>query len=204
MATVIGLNELLSPVGGDYLHIVDVSASNYDKKVAVAILGTAIKLDDLGAPDDNTDLNASSSKHGLLPKLSDNSDDLLTGKGTWVDARAGIQIILGDGVSAITTGVKGFVEVPFDCTIKANRVVADASGSIVIDIWKDTYANFPPTVADTITASAKPTLSSAQKSEDATLTGWTVDLSRGDWLGFNVDSATTVKQVTLSLTLERR
>ena len=32
------------------------------------------------------------------------------------------------------------------------------SGSIVIDVWKDTYANFPPIVADTITASAKPTL----------------------------------------------
>lgn len=43
----------------------------------------AIKLDDLAAPDDNTDLNASTSKHGLLPKLSGSSSDVLRGDGTF-------------------------------------------------------------------------------------------------------------------------
>jgi hypothetical protein len=114
-----------------------------------------------------------------------------------------LPIIIGDGVNTITTGVKGYVEVPFACTIIAARLLGDASGSIVIDIWKDIYANLPPTVADTITASAKPTLSSAQKSQDTTLTGWTTAIAAGDWLGFNVDSITTLKQVTLSLTLRR-
>lgn len=116
--------------------------------------------------------------------------------------KAALNVVIGDGVN-ISTGVKGFVEIPFACQITAVRLVADASGSIVVDIWKDSYANFPPTVADTITASAKPTLDSAQKAEDTTLTGWTKSLAAGDWLGFNVDSATTVKQVTLSLTLVR-
>ncbi len=112
---------------------------------------------------------------------------------------AAIEVVIGNGVDVITTGVKGFVEVPKACAIVAWRVVGDASGSIVIDVWKDTYANFPPTVADTITAAAKPTLAAAQKAEDVTLTGWTTALNAGDWLGFNVDSAATVKQVTLSL-----
>jgi len=66
-------------------------------------------------------------------------------------------------------------------------------------VWKDTYANFPPTDSDSITASAPPTLTTAQKSEDATLTGWTTSISSGDILGFNVDSATTVTRVTLQL-----
>ena len=114
-----------------------------------------------------------------------------------------LSVTLGDGSNVITTGVKGFCEVAFDCIITAVRIVGDASGSIVVDIWKDVYANFPPTVADTITASAKPTLSTAQKAEDTTLTGWTKTIAAGSWLAFNVDSATTVKQVTLSLTLER-
>src|SRR5919204_5528179 len=35
---------------------------------AAATRDAAIKLDDLAAPDDNTDLNASTSKHGLLRK----------------------------------------------------------------------------------------------------------------------------------------
>lgn len=43
----------------------------------------AIKLDDLAAPDDNTDLNASTTKHGLLPKLSGNAAHTLKGDGTW-------------------------------------------------------------------------------------------------------------------------
>jgi hypothetical protein len=43
----------------------------------------AIKLDDLATPDDNTDLNASATRHGLLPKLSGNPLHTLKGDGTW-------------------------------------------------------------------------------------------------------------------------
>lgn len=112
---------------------------------------------------------------------------------------AAIEFVIDGGGAAITTGVKGDLEIPFACTINQATLVADQSGSIVIDIWKDTYANFPPTVADTITASAKPTLSSAAKSQDATLTGWTTSIAAGDILRFNVDSITTCTRVTLSL-----
>ena len=79
---------------------------------------------------------------------------------------ASITFIIDDGGSVIATGIKGDLEIPFGCTIQAVTLLADQTGSIVIDIWKDTYAAYPPTVADTITASAKPTLSSALKSQD--------------------------------------
>lgn len=111
----------------------------------------------------------------------------------------GLNFVIDGGGSAITTGVKGYLEMPFAGTITANRLFADQSGSIVIDIWKDTFANFPPLDADSITASAPPTLSTAQSSEDETLTGWTTTFSAGDILGFNVDSITTCERVTLSL-----
>jgi hypothetical protein len=122
-------------------------------------------------------------------------------------ARIGaVGLIIDGGGSAITTGVKGFVRVPFACTITGVTLLStDANataGSIVVDIWKDTYANYPPTVADTITASAKPTLSSANKSENTTLTGWTTAIAAGDVLGFNVDSAATVTRVMLTLTVQ--
>lgn len=116
---------------------------------------------------------------------------------------ASIQLVIDGGGSAITTGVKGYIEVPFACTITAVRLLADQSGSIVVDIWKDTYANYPPVDADSITASAPPTISGATKSEDATLTGWTTSIAAGDVLGFNVDSATTVTRVTMALTVSR-
>lgn len=43
----------------------------------------AIKLDDLATPDDNTDLNASTTKHGLLRKLTGTITDLLRGDGSF-------------------------------------------------------------------------------------------------------------------------
>jgi len=116
---------------------------------------------------------------------------------------ASVTFIIDGGGSAITTGQKGHLEIPFACTIKQVTMLADQSGSIVVDIWKDTYANFPPTDADSITASAPPTISSAQKSQDSTLTGWTKSISSGDILAFNVDSCTTITRVTISLKVER-
>jgi hypothetical protein len=112
---------------------------------------------------------------------------------------ATVTFVIDGGGSAIATGIKGDLEIPFACTINQATLLADQSGSIVVDIWKDTYANFPPTVADTITASAKPTISSATKAQDATLTGWTTAVSAGNILRFNVDSCATIKRATLSL-----
>lgn len=45
--------------------------------------GDAIKLDDLAAPDDNTDLDASTSKHGLLKKLGGGTTNFLRADGAW-------------------------------------------------------------------------------------------------------------------------
>jgi hypothetical protein len=113
-----------------------------------------------------------------------------------------VNFIIDGGGSAIATGVKGFVEIPFAWSgIASARAFADQSGSIVVDVWKDSYANYPPVDADSITASAPVTISSATKSEDTTLTGWTKTGSAGDVLGFHVDSATTVTRVTVSLVL---
>jgi len=114
-----------------------------------------------------------------------------------------LEFVIDGGGDAITTGIKGDIEVSIACTITQVTLLADQAGSIVIDIWKDTYANYPPTVADTITASAKPTLSSATKSQDSTLTGWTTSVAAGSILRLNVDSASTVTRVTISLKVVR-
>ncbi|MBA7592053.1 hypothetical protein ES708_34226 [subsurface metagenome] len=68
-----------------------------------------------------------------------------------------------------------------------------------MDIWKDTYANFPPTNADSITSAAPPTISGAQKSEDSTLTNWVTAIAADAILAFNVDSVTDIQRVTISL-----
>lgn len=51
----------------------------------------AIKLDDLAAPDDNTDLNASTSAHGLLRKLSNTATEFLNGQGDWATPNVNVR-----------------------------------------------------------------------------------------------------------------
>jgi len=132
----------------------------------------------------------------------------------WVPASSGsavpsvdtaVEFIIDGGGSAITTGIKGDLRIPFACTATAWTLLADASGSIVVDIWKDTYANYPPTDADAMPGSGKePTITTATNATDTTITDWTTDdIAAGDILRFNVDSATTVKRVTLVLYVTR-
>lgn len=108
----------------------------------------------------------------------------------------------GGGV-AITTGIKADVYVPYACTISSVTMLADQTGSIVVDVWKAAYASYPPTVANTITASALPTISSAVKSQDTTLTGWTVSVSAGDTLRFNVNSCSAITRLNLVLKVSK-
>jgi hypothetical protein len=111
-------------------------------------------------------------------------------------------IIDGAG-SELTTGIAGDLEIPFACTITAATLLADQTGSVVVDVWKDTYANYPPTIADTITASAPPTISSGVKSQDTTLTGWTTSIAANSTLRFNVNSVTSITRLTVALTVQK-
>lgn len=113
-----------------------------------------------------------------------------------------ITFIIDGGGSAITVGEKGHIRIPFACEIQRVTLLADQAGRIKIDIWKDTYANFPPTDADTITGANEPEISSGVKDEDAVLTDWTKTINAGDILAFNVDICTTIKRVTISLKVE--
>jgi len=115
-----------------------------------------------------------------------------------------IVAVLGDGVTALQVNTMGDVVVPFNLTLTSVTMLSTQSGSCVIDIYVDTYANFPPTNADSITGAAPPTISSGIKSQDTTLTGWTVNLNGGDTLRFNVESASGLSQVTVQLAFIRR
>lgn len=118
--------------------------------------------------------------------------------------KTSISFIIDGGGSAISTGVVGDLLVPYACTISSASLLADQSGSIVVDVWKKAFAtSSPPTVANTITASALPTLSSAQSEQDTTLTGWTTAVSANDMLRFNVNSAATVTRVTLAMECDK-
>jgi hypothetical protein len=119
-------------------------------------------------------------------------------------SKTAIEFVIDGGGAVIEIGIKGDLQVPFACTITSAVLIADQTGSIVVDIWKDTLANFPPTVADSITASTPPTITSDTDSEDTTLTGWTTAIALGDILRFNVDSITDIARCTLILNVTRK
>ena len=113
--------------------------------------------------------------------------------------KAQLHFDIDGGGSVITTGAKSWVRVPFNMTITGWEITADQSGSIVVDVWKSTYDNFPPTVSDTIAGSEKPTLSNQQKNQDTSLTTWTTTINAGDYIRINVDSVNTVKKVAIDI-----
>jgi len=127
--------------------------------------------------------------------------------GNLVGSVQSISFVFNNGSSALSAGQYVDVYCEYGFTINANTVLADQSGSVVIDIRKCTYAQFDdsadPVSGDSICASAKPTISSATKSQDTTLTGWSVSVAAGSVLRGIVSSATTITQCTLSLKVTR-
>lgn len=114
-----------------------------------------------------------------------------------------ISVLFDGGGSVITTGTKFYVPVKWAGTITESSLLCDQSTTTTVDIWKDTYANYPPTDADSITASAVPGTTASNKDQDATLTGWTTAITAGDILGFNVDANDNAEVCTLSLKVMR-
>jgi hypothetical protein len=106
-----------------------------------------------------------------------------------------ITVSLDGGGVAIATGDVGiFPTVAFACTINRIDISADQSGSITVDVWK--RAGAIPAGANKISASAPLTLSSAQLSQNGSISGWTTSVASGDVFGFTVVTAATVQKVT--------
>ena len=182
----------------DTYGVTDGQALVYDDYLGEWVPGTvaagSVALDDL------TDVDT----YGVTDGEVLTYDDYL---GEWVPAASAggagppFPTKLGVVLDAPAASDQVDIIVPFDCTITGVTLLADQSGDIVVDIWKDSYGNHPPTDADSITASAPPTLSTAAKSQDTTLTGWTVSFSAGDWLVFYLSSLSGLTQIDVALDL---
>lgn len=121
--------------------------------------------------------------------IATTNDILYTPTSTW-----------GDGIyaSSVQVGTVAYVRVPYSGTIMSWSIVADVSCTCTLDVWKSNAS--VPTVANTITASAKPALASAATNTSSVLTGWTTSVAVGDVFGFRLDSLTG-SPTGISLTL---
>ena|GEM_PF-821711 len=222
LATLHSATSKATPVDADELQILDSAASYGQKKLTWANLkaagktyydtvyaalshasrhqsggADAIKLDDLSAPDDNTALDASTSKHGLMPKFPGGAVRL-TGDKTWDTPTFGADLPFGDGVSVIEGSAQA-IRIPIAANIVAARIRsfdatgAKVSGSITCALYMHYLGSVLGSVVDTFV------LSSAEYYEE---TGLNVAVPAGRWLTIVVSGITSCKQIVCSLELE--
>lgn len=123
-----------------------------DRKFTVTAAGAAlieaadsIKLDELAAPTDVTTLNATTSAHGLLPKLGGGTTNFLRADGAWAAPAAGIRASICSSNQTLTaeqcingviyvTNVTALTLPPLAEGMSATFIVTGTSTAVV---WPD-------------------------------------------------------------------
>lgn len=169
----------------------------------------AIKIDDLAAGDDNTDLNASTTKHGLMQKypgtnslLKGNGDWLvfpgtaqaLKGDGSWITRNFEIDFPFGNGSDVIEAAVHEFAA-PIACKITRADVweVGSVSSSITCTLYKHAIGAAKGSAVDSFAISSNVYM---------TETGLNISVSQHDVLRIEVSGITAAKQIVCRLFCE--
>lgn len=102
--------------------------------------------------------------------------------------------------TVVQVGSKYYFRMPKAGTITGWSIVADGSSpTCTIDIWKIADGTSLPTVSNTITASAKPILSTGNAVRSTTLTGWTSTFNANDIFCVNVDACSVATKINIVL-----
>lgn len=105
----------------------------------------------------------------------------------------------GASADGSTTGLVGYITMPYNGTITGWQVIGSETGSCSFDVWK-TAAGIIPTVANSITGSEKPALTAQQINSDLNLTTWaTTSIAVGDIIGISLDSASSLTSIWLTV-----
>lgn len=101
--------------------------------------------------------------------------------------------------SVISTGGKSqtFISLPYAGTIVGWYLDSVEAATVTVDIWANNSAY--PTNADSICASAKPSLTSARSASSTTLTGWTTASAAGKKYMIEIESNDLSKNIKLTL-----
>lgn len=138
------LGDLLKSDGTRFVRLARGATDQFLKSTGTDVVWTdltgaeyGLKLDDLLPPDDNTDLNATTLKHGLLPKLGGGTTNFLRADGTW-SAPPGAGGGEANTASNIGTGGVGVFKAKVGVDLQMKKINA---GSTKITITDDTTFN---------------------------------------------------------------
>ena len=101
--------------------------------------------------------------------------------------------------TALAAGIAGDMRVLNNCLLTKASLLAGETGSIQLDLWRSSFADFPPTPVDSIVGASPLTISNGIKMEDPNLIGWTGLCYAGDVIRVNIDSVTNIRTCLITL-----
>jgi hypothetical protein len=113
-----------------------------------------------------------------------------------VGSPTAVEIIVDGGGSIISSGQKGQIYIPYGIKITSWSVMADQSGSITYDVWRNNAA-VPTSSLSIVGAGNMPYLTSQQFNSSSPV-GWTsTTLNSGDYIAINATVASSLVTRTL-------
>lgn len=108
--------------------------------------------------------------------------------------------VTSDGAgSTLSSGVKGYVTMPYAGYITGFSITAEGSSpSCTFDVWRTNGVTTLPTVSSTIMGT-KPSLGSGNSVRSTAVSTWSTNFVAGDVFGFNLDSLTNATRITFIL-----
>ena len=112
-----------------------------------------------------------------------------------------INYVVDNGSRPMTTGNKGYLTINVTGTIKSWVLLADADGTLEVDLRKSSFADYPNVVS--ICAGNTPQLASSNKNTDIELTNWDTTLNAGDIIQYEVINTTvSISNFAIALKVE--
>jgi hypothetical protein len=117
-----------------------------------------------------------------------------------------INVLMDNGADALT-GIVGDITLAFNIHVRSWRLTADAAGSMLMGLWEDTFANFPPTSVDAMhEGETGPYLltGDSAKREVTDTSGWSAPTgAAGNMIRINIDSCTGITRAALAIGYSR-
>jgi hypothetical protein len=150
----------------------------------------------------------------VLPSLV---NQIVAGSGISISPVGGTGIVTitatgGTGVFGITMdgagspptlGIKGYVTVPYNCTITGWSIIGNAVGSVQMALCFSAGATIPDPVTDIITDSTPITLASEQIAESTAVSAWATALTANGTLAFKLLSASGCTQISVQIQVSK-
>jgi hypothetical protein len=140
-----------------------------------------------------SNLSATTISGGTLLSGTTNLNEIFSPKNTV----GGFGITIDGALAVITSGIKGYVIVPFSGQIQSWEILSNVSGNTSIDVLKSTFSTFSSGTGTTITGGDYINLNSSYKNINTNLSAWTVSFNAGDIFTFQVLSANTISRANI-------